>query len=39
VRPDPGGTRIMDGNYAAYRRLYQGLKFVRDGGITFAVKN
>lgn len=31
VRPNPDSTAIMDRSYAAYRRLYQGLKFVRDG--------
>lgn len=31
VRPGPDGVEIMNRNYAAYQRLYRGLKFVRDG--------
>lgn len=34
VRPNPARMATMNRNYAAYRRLYQGLKFVRDGGVT-----
>ena len=33
VRPDPRGMAAMDRGYAAYRRLYQGLKFVFDGRV------
>jgi xylulokinase len=39
VRPDPCSMKAMDHSYAAYRRLYQGLKFVREGGISLAGKN
>ncbi|HKD81549.1 MAG TPA: xylulokinase [Candidatus Angelobacter sp.] len=39
VTPDPGSAAIMDRSYAAYRRLYQSLRFIRDGESVFAVKN
>jgi xylulokinase len=39
VRPDPGSMTVMDHSYAAYRRLYEGLKFVREGGVSLAGKN
>jgi xylulokinase len=39
VSPDPGNVAIMDRGYAAYQRLYEGLRFVRDGESVFAVKN
>lgn len=39
VTPDPGNVAIMDRSYAAYRRLYQSLRLIRDGESAFAVKN
>jgi xylulokinase len=39
VLPNQGSMGFMDRGYAAYRRLYEGLKFVREGGISLAAKN
>src|SRR5260370_30430618 len=33
VLPDSASMATMDRSYAAYRRLYQGLKFVLDDGL------